>query len=409
MKKDNDNRGTTTMLRNRAQVTIDDDATLTEDAPITSEDENVVRRELERMREFVGGLSMEDLRQGDWFVKLLKFALDGYTDQVDAAYFRAKYPDLPPDAIVQARIQMAANYAAIEGGLSALAYNGAIAATIGSGGGASPLTLPAGGAAFVIDTSYTSYLQLRMAYDISVLYRIPLNLNDPDDMWKLVKIAMGIKAGEAGTGALVKGAPAVVRPVLKKIFSGSTLTAAKGLPVVGKHLLQRNIIKIGLPVVGVPLTVVVNRWTTKVVGTQAAKTLRTEARIREAAARLAASTPHHEELAWVLWLIIRADGKITESQRLLLHHVTSAAVAAGADPAMFDELRAVIEIDVPTVLAKIDALEEGRAVLYDAAVLAATVDGDTVTPELDTLERLAAHCGLPYDSKAVKDKARGWR
>ena len=54
-------------------------------------DESFVRKEIERIRGFVGNLSMGDLRQGTWFVKLLAFSLDGYVQEVDAAYFREKY------------------------------------------------------------------------------------------------------------------------------------------------------------------------------------------------------------------------------------------------------------------------------------------------------------------------------
>lgn len=223
----------------------------------SDEEKNYVKREVARTREFVSNLSMDDLKSGDWFAKLLAFSLNQYVTQVDAAYFKEKYPNLPPDAVVDARIKMAANYAAIEGALSSSAYTGAVAATIGSGGGASPLTLPAGGASFVIDLSYTSYLQLRMTHDISVLYAVPLDLNDPDDTWKLVKLAFGIKAGEAAGGAVMKGLPAFVRPIVKKIFSGSTLAALKSLPVVGKHLLQRNIIKFTIPGVTIPVTTAV--------------------------------------------------------------------------------------------------------------------------------------------------------
>ena len=145
----------------------------------SEKEKNYVEREVTRIRQFVSDLSMDDLKSGDWFAKLLAFSLNQYVTQVDAEYFKKKYPNLPPDAVVDARIKMAARYAAIEGLLSSSAYTGAVAATIGSGGGASPLTLPAGGASFVIDLSYLSYLQLRMAYDISVLYGIPLDLNDP--------------------------------------------------------------------------------------------------------------------------------------------------------------------------------------------------------------------------------------
>lgn len=372
-------------------------------------DESFVRKEIERIRGFVGNLSMGDLRQGTWFVKLLAFSLDGYVQEVDAAYFREKYPDLPADAVVDARVRMAANYAGIEGGLSAAAYNGAVAATIGSGGAASPLTLPTGGVSFVVDMSYTTYLQLRMAYDIAVLYGVPLDIEDPDDMWKLVRIAFAIRVGETGGNATLKFTPAVVRPVLKKMFSGQRLAMVKGLPIVGKHLLQRNIIKFGIPIVGVPTAVLVNRWTTRVVGDQAKEILRKEARIREAASRLVSSTDAREELVWVLWLVMRVDGCAKDDELLLLHHVTEAMKKAGCDESLLKELRELVELDESMVWRRIDSLEGAKKALYDAAVVAAAVDGRIVSSEISALKELAVRCGVEYDSEGIEDCENSWR
>ena len=60
------------------------------------------------------------------------------------------------DAVVEARIKLAARYAALEGGLSASAYTGAVAATIGSAGGASPLTASAAVLSFSADLFATT-------------------------------------------------------------------------------------------------------------------------------------------------------------------------------------------------------------------------------------------------------------
>src|SRR6478672_6243082 len=120
----------------------DDARTVPPDDESTADD-GAVRRELNRVKSFVAELSLDDLRQGAWFAKLLRFSLDRYVHEANADYFNGKYPNLPADAVVQARIQLAARYAGIEGGVSAGAYTGAVAATIGTGGGASPLTLPA--------------------------------------------------------------------------------------------------------------------------------------------------------------------------------------------------------------------------------------------------------------------------
>lgn len=380
----------------------------------SDEEKNYVKREVARTREFVSNLSMDDLKSGDWFAKLLAFSLNQYVTQVDAAYFKEKYPNLPPDAVVDARIKMAANYAAIEGALSSSAYTGAVAATIGSGGGASPLTLPAGGASFVIDLSYTSYLQLRMTHDISVLYAVPLDLNDPDDTWKLVKLAFGIKAGEAAGGAVMKGLPAFVRPIVKKIFSGSTLAALKSLPVVGKHLLQRNIIKFTIPGVTIPVTTAVNRWTAKAAGTRAKILLRREAQIIEASQRIVAQAENVEAVLAALWWIINIDKAIQDEERLLLHYLTVSAEQSTDNGEAYQQyiesFKSQIEVDEDDLWTRISQISEDDAPkLYKAAIIASAVDGKISKQELELFERLAQRLGLQHDTKLIDEIKRQWK
>jgi hypothetical protein len=67
---------------------------------------------------------------------------------------------------------------------------------------------------------------------------------------KLVRVAFGMEAGEVARSSM-KFVRGLVRQVLKKYYSGPVLAAAKSLPFVGKHLLQRNTIKFGIPGVGI--------------------------------------------------------------------------------------------------------------------------------------------------------------
>lgn len=374
----------------------------------TQEDESVVRREVERVRGFVQGLSMDELRGGAWFAKLLTFSLGQYVHEVDASYFREKYPDLPVDAVAGERIQIAARYASVEGGLTAAAYTGAVAATIGSGGGASPLTLPAGGATFVVDLVYTSQLQLRLAHDLAVLYGVPLNTDDPDDLWKLIRIAFAIKSGEVGRSAVAKGVPAIVRPVVKKIFSGGTLAAAKSLPVVGKHLLRRNIIKFAVPGVGVPVSAGVNYWTTKTAGLHAKKLFRDEARLAELAHRFVGGTEHPHVLPWVLWAVSTVDGPVVTSQNQLLHHVTADLREQGVASAALDELRDVVDVDHERVWDMLRGADGDLVPLYRAGVTAAVVSGKVSRPQFAHLQRLAETCGAEFDAKGIREQARSW-
>ena len=141
------------------------------DADGDDADREVVERERSELREFIKGLSPDDIRSGDWFTKLSAQALSSYTSKVDWQYFQERYRGVPADAIVDQRVKMAARYAALEGGLSASAYTAAVAATIGSLGGASPATVPAAAATMMIDVAFITRLQLHLAYDIAVLYR----------------------------------------------------------------------------------------------------------------------------------------------------------------------------------------------------------------------------------------------
>jgi tellurite resistance protein len=333
-----------------------------------------VKRERSEIREFVEGLSQEDITSGDWFAKLLSLSLSAYTKKVDWRYFQEKYQGVPADAIVEQRIRMASRYAAIEGGLSASAYTGIVAATIGSAGGASPATVPAAVATVMVDIGYITRLQLRLAYDIAVLYRVPLELSDPDDLWKLVRVAFTIKSGEVAREGVVKVVPALVRPLIKRLYAKGVLNAAKGLPVVGKFLLQRNVIKIGIPLVGVPLAVVLNRYTTLIAGRHARAVFRNEARILELARRLTADTRHPQLMLWVAWLVINADNEISDDEALLFRHLVR--LMEEQHQLVDEQLAQVVEVDATDVWDRLDTEGGAMSDILDLANRVAAVDGD---------------------------------
>lgn len=372
-----------------AEAELGEDLGAPEDA--SEEEKAEVEGELGRLRGVVQGLSLQDLKTGDWFLALLSHGVTTHARQVDAAYFRRKYPHLSPDAIADARIQLASRYAAIAGGLTASAYTGAIAATAGSGGAASPLTVPAAVTSFSLDLAYSTQTQLRLAYDMSVIYGLPLDMDDSEDVWKLIRLAFGIRAGEVASNAALKGMPVVLRPLVKKIFSGSTLTAVKSIPQVGGHLLQRNIVKFSIPGIGIPVSTAVNFWTTRTSGKYAQGVFRTEAVIIERARRVAASTPHHAALLRVITLVTSSDGKTSEAERLLLHHLSLVVDDSAVTTAVLDEHREAIEVDVPAVWAAVEGVPvEDRAPLHAAAEWAAGIDGKIKGSAKEIVVRLAA-------------------
>ncbi|MEU2874866.1 hypothetical protein [Streptomyces sp. NPDC007070] len=355
-------------------------------------DRNVVEQEQSEIKDFVKGLSADDIKSGNWFTKLAAHAMNAYTEKVDWQYFQDRYAGVPADAIVDQRIKMAARYAALEGGFSAGAYTATVAATIGSLGGASPATVPAAVATMMVDVAFISQLQLRLAYDISVLYRVPLDVHDPEDLWKLIRVAFTIKSGEAANKTVVKAVPALVRPLVKRFYSGSALTAGKALPVVGKHLLQRNVIKIGIPLVGVPLAVLLNRYTTLVAGRHARAVFRNEARVIEIAEGISERSRHPQLMLWVAWLVLRANAKakIADDEALLMRHLVR--LVRERHEVVDKRLTNVVDLDPAEVWKRVDAEPGDLGDVLDAAERVATVDGEVSSHEKAVLKELRERC-----------------
>lgn len=360
----------------------------TDDA--NDDDRKVVEEERAKLRDFVKGLSPDDIKSGQWFAKLIGQALSSYTDKVDWQYFQERYKGVPADAIVDQRIKMATRYAALEGGISAGAYSAAIIATLGSLGGASPATVPAAVTTLMIDVAYITRLQLRLAYDIAVLYRVPLDLSDPDDMWKLIRVAFTIKSGEVVREGVVKAVPVIMRPLIKRFYSRGVLAAGRGLPVVGKFLLQRNVIKIGIPVAGVPLAVVMNRYTTLIAGRHAQAVFRNEARIIELAEDLCERSQHRQLMLWVAWLIIKADDKISDDEAALMRHLVR--LAWDLHQVVDERLARLVDIDPAEVWRRLEAEPGDLSDIVDAAERVASVDGAVNARERAVISELQDRC-----------------
>jgi tellurite resistance protein len=356
----------------------------------TDAEQAAVEYERAKLQEFVKGLRPDDIKSGTWFTKLLAQGLSSYSEKATWQYFQQQYEGVPAAAIVDQRIKMASRYAALEGGLSAGAYTAAIAATIGTLGGASAVTVPAAIVTIMVDVAFITQLQLRLAYDIAVLYRVPLDLSDPADLWKLIRVAFTIKSGEFVREGAIKVVPPLVRPIIKSFYKGPVLSAARGLPYVGKFLLQRNVIKIGIPAVGVPLAVVLNRYTTLLAGRHARAVFANEARVIELAVKLSKRSHHPKLMLWVAWLVIMSDHKISDDEALLMRHLVKQV--RDEHEVVDDELAQLIEVDLTQIWELLDAESGDFEDVLDAAERVAAVDGAANARERMVIAELRDRC-----------------
>lgn len=367
--------------------------------------EEAVKRNLEELKcQVEENLDSQSLKDGTWFVWLTQKALKTYAVEVDAGWFRRKYPSLPPDTIADRRVSLAKRYAAIAGGLNAAAYTGLIALTIGSAGGASAITGPAAVGSFGVDLLYTTRLQLTLAYDLSVLYEHPVDMEDPEDLYDLLTVAFGIRAAESLQNALTKFAPEAARLGVRAVASGSRLALLKSIPVVGKYLLQRNLIKFAIPVICVPLSAGVNFYTTGSIARQAKAIFRKRAEIRVAGESIARAVEDSPLLALrAIFLVVHSDRKVTDEEARLIQRICE-VLAKNEGAAAVEEFKQLIEVKEQDLLEDLrKAPTDCRKLTYEAARRAAMIDGVLHKRERKLLRALASACGVDYEDPALPD------
>ena len=375
------------------------------------EDREQVGRIVDDLRAAAKSYTIDDMRSGGWFERFLHHCVETYAKKVNAQYFADRYPGLPPDVVVSRQITLAKRYAALEGGLSGGAYSTAVAFTLGSGGGASPVAGPAALASFTVDLLFTTQLQFRLAYDMAVLYGVPIDVDDPEDLVDLMKVAFGVKAGALAQEALLKVAPEAVRQGTRAVFKGALLKFLQGLPVIGKHLLQRNLVKFAIPFVSIPLSAGMNYLWTAAIADRARDVFRNRAALHEEARNLVASGDRHMLLLKTVWFIAKADGKYSEGEAMLLRSITTQLAAHGESEEVLTEFAATVNLDLASLATDIEPLEQAeREQLFHAAVVAAAVDREVHKREVDALAELATICGVafaPADVHREVERLRG--
>lgn len=354
------------------------------------------------------GMSIDQIKNGDWFVNLVTLALSDYDKKVDAAYIRDKYPNLPPDTIADKRIELAVKATTLSGFMWASAQSGVVAVTLGTGGAASPATVPAAVVTFLSDMACVSIVQMRLAYDLSVIYGKPYDLEDPDDLMRLVYAGFGIKARELARNAVSKSAPAVTRFGIKKVFSGSTLKTVQTLPMVGKHLLQRNLIKGAIPIINIPLSTGMNYFSTKSIGKQIKRHHRRRALIEETTRRAVSESGDAALIMNALWYVL-GESSTTDNERDIIHYTAQALEEAGHAPESLGVLRETVRVDEDELALRAADLEDGQQSIMQLVLSAVLVNGKVDKKRRTRAQNMAQMLGIELDPDLLELQLKRWR
>ncbi len=95
---------------------------------------NQVSNELEDAKALAKTLNLEEVKNGEWFIKLLQQVVRAYDRNARATYFQKKYPGLPPDDIADILTTVTVRYATIAGAVAGAAATANQIAALSSAG-----------------------------------------------------------------------------------------------------------------------------------------------------------------------------------------------------------------------------------------------------------------------------------
>jgi tellurite resistance protein len=364
-----------------------------------------VASELEEAKSFAKTLNIEDVKSGQWFFALLVKVIQSYNRNARAEYFQQKYPGLPPDEIADALTSVTVRYATIAGVITGVGVTANQIVALSSAG----MTLAVMASAIGAEMVYLAHIQMRLVLDLSVVYDLQLDPDDPEDILMIFGYALGIAPVEMVGKVLQGAARGGTQHALKKYVSKGTLKAIQDFSRrIGIRILQKSIIKYTVPVVSAVVGSSYNYITTKSVGGIAKNHLKNRGKVTEELRQLV-SRQNTYDLAFpaAAMYMAQIDGKYSAKEKEFYRAILSRMSFEKHTQAEFNKLMAD-EGNIINAIARIEN-DEIKSSLVEVLVLMAIYDGELVEKERDFLIKAAAELNVPLDINDVEQRTGDYR
>lgn len=373
--------------------------------PKTGKIKAQVSEGLDKARKFARTLDMEQVKSGQWFLVLLRKVVHAYDRNARAEYFRQKYPGLSPDEIANILISVTSRYAAVAGGIAGVAATSAELSVLATGGMTAGVFVGTIGAEMV----YLARIQLRLVLDLSVVYDLQLDPDDPEDVLMVFGYALGVAPTDiVGTGA-TKATGEVTKRAIKRYFTKDVLKAIQDFARrLGFKILQRTIIKYAVPVASAAVGGTYNYITTRSMGEIAKAHFRHRGEFSGELQRLL-SRRNTYELVFPAAAMYMAnlDGELSPKERDLYRAMLSRMTFSEHEEA---EYRRLVddEANLVEAAAGIEDMELRRGLL-DVLVLMAVCDGEFTDREREFLAKISSRLEVPLDLDEIERRTRDYR
>jgi uncharacterized protein (DUF697 family) len=375
---------------------------------IPSDDEHLksqVSKEMEEAKALAKSLDFEKVKNGEWFIHLLKQVVKAYDRNARATYFQKKYPGLSADEIADVLTSVTVRYATIAGAVAGVAASANEIAALGSGGLTAALFVGSIGAEML----YLSNIQMRLVLDMSVVYDLHLDPEDPEDILMVFGYALGVAPAEIiGKGVQV-AARAGTKGAIKAVVSKGTLEALqKFAQRLGFKILQRTIIKFAVPGVSAAVGSGYNYVTTKSVGQIAKLHFKNRGKVTdELRGVLSRQNTYDLAIPAAAMFMAQVDGNVSPTEKELYRAMLSRMSFEEHTPADFDRLIS----DKQRILDAISQIEdvELRRTIIEMLTLMAIYDGVLANEEREFLTGVGERLGVSLDIEQVVKQAKEYQ
>ena len=364
-----------------------------------------VASELEEAKSFAKTLNIEDVKSGQWFIALLQKVIQSYDRNARAEYFQQKYPGLTPDEIADVLIPVTVKYATIAGAITGAAATANQIAALSSAG----MTIAVMAGAIGAEMVYLARIQMRLVLDLSVVYDLQLDPDDPEDILMVFGYALGVAPVEMVGKGLQVAARGGTHYAVKKYVSKGTLKAIQDFGKrIGIRILQKSILKYTVPVVSAVVGSSYNYVATKSVGGIAKNHLKNRGKVTEELRQLV-SRQNTYDIAFpaAAMYMAKLDGDFSAKEQELYRAILSRMSFEEHTQAEFKKLMAD-EGNIIIAIAQIED-DEIRSSLVEVLVLMAIYDGELVEKERDFLTKTAAELKVALDINDVERRTVDYR
>ena len=364
-----------------------------------------VSSDLEEAKELAKSFNMDDIKSGQWFVILLQKVAQSYDRNARSEYFVQKYPGLPPDEIADKLISVTVRYATIAGTVTGAVVTANMITALSSFGMTATLLVGAIGTEML----YLARIQMRLVLDLSVLYDLQLDANDPEDMMMIFGYALGVAPAEMVGKGLQVATRGATEYAVKKYISKGTLKAIQDFgKQIGVRILQKSVIKYTVPFVSAVVGSGFNYLATKTLGGIAKSHISNRGKVTDEL-RLLVSRQNTYEIAFpaAAMYMAQIDGDFSAKEKEFYRAMLSRMSFDEHTQSEFQKLLKN-EGDILEAITQIED-DELKSSLVEVLSLMAIYDGELIESERNFLIKTATQLNVFLDIDEVEKRAQDYR